>query len=119
LIAVFIIEADIRYKQEKRFIEGIKEGDLFVENNAEEKVSIFRDDLVFRRDVLWKVYQKDVGICLQNFHCPKITKTVYYKDLRKMKKVDQIWYRTPSYYDSVIKVIKDRAAKETYYSENI
>lgn len=37
LIVVFIIEAHIRSKQERKFMEEIKVGDLFEERNAEEK----------------------------------------------------------------------------------
>lgn len=117
LIIVFIIEAFINTQREKRFITSIKVGDLYEESNAEDKVSEFCDYLIFKRNVLWRVYHKDAFIHVYDLHNPRRKKIVYYSDLIKMKKVDNAWYRTSEYYNRIIKEVQARAATETYYSE--
>lgn len=121
-VVTFFIESWLNERRRKKKYQKLRIGQVFEEKCSREGIPHNMNDkhLEFTRRTIWIIKELNHlnDILLEDAHFESRRKKVTIDELKNYTKLDRItWYRTPEYYDMIINAIKDRALKETYYSE--
>lgn len=121
-VIALIIENNIKEKKEKRFLDSLSKGDIFEEDESREGLPMnsYYTNMELIGKSLWRIVEiSGREIKLEDVHYKRRVKKVSVKELMKYKREYGVtWYRSPIYYESLVKEIQKRAEVEEYYGED-